>query len=74
MRPTALAFRRQPPLTLLDFVLDLARNGEMKSLLNNLGSLSLPCARYYAAQLVDTIEYMHSKGVIHRYTPLSPLQ
>jgi serine/threonine protein kinase len=74
VRPTALAFRRQPPLTLLDFVLDLARNGEMKSLLNNLGSLSLPCARYYAAQLVDTIEYMHSKGVIHRYTPLSPLQ
>ncbi|EKM80833.1 hypothetical protein AGABI1DRAFT_36927, partial [Agaricus bisporus var. burnettii JB137-S8] len=50
----------------LYFVLDLARNGEMKSLLTKLGSLSLPCTRYYAAQLVDTIEYMHSKGVIHR--------
>lgn len=58
----------QPPLTYLDFVLDLARNGEMKSLLTKLGSLSLPCTRYYAAQLVDTIEYMHSKGVIHRYS------
>ncbi|KAF9451291.1 kinase-like protein [Macrolepiota fuliginosa MF-IS2] len=50
----------------LYFVLDYAKNGEMKTLLNKLGSLSLPCSRHYAAQLVDTIEYMHSKGVIHR--------
>ncbi|KAF5351814.1 hypothetical protein D9756_007409 [Leucocoprinus leucothites] len=50
----------------LYFVLDFARNGEMKTILNKIGSLSLPCARYYAAQLVDTIDYMHSKGVIHR--------
>lgn len=24
------------------------------------------CTRYYSAQILDTIEYMHSKGVIHR--------
>ncbi|TFK44560.1 kinase-like domain-containing protein [Crucibulum laeve] len=50
----------------LYFVLDLAKNGEMKILLNRMGSLSLECSRYYSAQLVDIIRYMHSKNVIHR--------
>lgn len=67
-----LALLLSPQLTCLDFVLDYARHGEMKSLLNKLGSLSLPCSRYYAAQLVDTIDYMHSKGVIHRYASPYP--
>jgi 3-phosphoinositide dependent protein kinase-1 len=31
-----------------------------------MGSLSLECSRYYTAQIVDAIEYMHSKDVIHR--------
>lgn len=53
-------------LTLVDFVIDLARNGEMQTLLSRMGSLSLNCAQYYAAQVVDAIDYMHSKGVIHR--------
>ncbi|KAG9316178.1 kinase-like protein [Chiua virens] len=50
----------------LFFVLDLAPNGEMQSRISCLGSLSLPCARYYTAQIVDAIEYMHDKNVIHR--------
>ncbi|TCD69268.1 pkb-activating kinase-like protein [Steccherinum ochraceum] len=50
----------------LYFVLDLARNGELQSKISNLGSLSLACSRYYAAQIADTLEYMHSKGVLHR--------
>jgi len=50
----------------LFFVLDLARNGELQSRISRMGSLSLECARYYAAQLVDAVEYMHVKGVIHR--------
>ncbi|KAI9456307.1 kinase-like protein [Russula earlei] len=50
----------------LYFVLDLARNGELQSRISRMGSLSTTCARYYAAQLVDALDYMHTRGVIHR--------
>ncbi|KAH9961494.1 kinase-like domain-containing protein [Russula dissimulans] len=50
----------------LYFVLDFAINGELQSRISQMGSLSTNCARYYAAQLVDALDYMHSRGVIHR--------
>ncbi|KAF9219581.1 kinase-like protein [Gyrodon lividus] len=50
----------------LFFVLDLATNGEMQTRISRMGSLSLACTRYYTAQIVDAIEYMHDKDVIHR--------
>lgn len=52
--------------TSLYFVLDLARNGELLGFIRKHGSLDLASARYYAAQLVDTLEFMHERGVIHR--------
>ncbi|KAG8820921.1 pkb-activating kinase-like protein [Serendipita sp. 399] len=52
--------------TTLYFILDLAANGELRDLISRLGSLSMECTRYYAAQIVDALDYMHSKGVIHR--------
>ncbi|KAK7057404.1 kinase domain-containing protein [Favolaschia claudopus] len=50
----------------LYFVIDLAINGEMQSLISRLGSLSTTCVQYYAAQITDAMEYMHAKNVIHR--------
>ncbi|RXK42524.1 AGC/PDK1 protein kinase [Tremella mesenterica] len=52
--------------TSLYFVLDLAKNGEMLSHIRKHGSLDVESARYYSAQLIDTIEFMLDKGVIHR--------
>ncbi|KIK98559.1 hypothetical protein PAXRUDRAFT_823726 [Paxillus rubicundulus Ve08.2h10] len=50
----------------LFFVLDLATNGEMQTRISRMGSLSLACTRYYTAQIIDALEYMHDKDVIHR--------
>ncbi|KAK0504969.1 kinase-like protein [Armillaria luteobubalina] len=50
----------------LYFVIDLATNGELQTLISRLGSLSTRCSRYYAAQIIDAIHFMHDKGVIHR--------
>jgi len=44
----------------------------MQSLISRMGSLSVASARHYTAQLVDAIDYMHSKGVIHRYVLCDP--
>ncbi|KAH9886083.1 kinase-like domain-containing protein [Cubamyces lactineus] len=52
--------------TSLYFVLDLAPNGDLADLVKKHGSLALPCARWYIAQMVDAVLWMHSKGVLHR--------
>ncbi|KAF8155615.1 AGC/PDK1 protein kinase [Crassisporium funariophilum] len=50
----------------LYFALDLATNGDLKILVLKLGSISVDCARYYTAQLVDAVQYLHESGVAHR--------
>lgn len=59
-------------------MLDLAANGELlsfirkvgwsryRSLTAQYGSLDIESARFYAAQLIDAIEFMQERGVIHR--------
>ncbi|PPR04868.1 hypothetical protein CVT26_012699 [Gymnopilus dilepis] len=52
--------------THLYFALDLATNGDLKAVTLKLGSISLNCARYYTAQLIDAVQYLHRSGVAHR--------
>ncbi|KAH7908109.1 kinase-like domain-containing protein, partial [Hygrophoropsis aurantiaca] len=52
--------------TSLYLVLELAPNGDLRQLVKKYGSLSLSSAQYFTAQIVDSIQWMHSKGVLHR--------
>lgn len=50
----------------LYFVLDLASGGELLGFLKRMTTFDEECTRFYGAQILDTIEYMHRRGVIHR--------
>lgn len=50
----------------LYFVLDLANGGELLGVLKRMQTFDEECTRFYAAQVLDTVDYMHKRGVIHR--------
>ncbi|KAI4152932.1 MAG: hypothetical protein L6R39_001713 [Caloplaca ligustica] len=50
----------------LFFVLDLASNGELLGVLKRLTTFDEECTKFYGAEILDTIDFMHARGVIHR--------
>lgn len=47
----------------LFFVMTFAKNGEIS---NYIDLMNLECSRFYSAELLIAIEYMHKKNIIHR--------
>ncbi|TRM62212.1 kinase-like domain-containing protein [Schizophyllum amplum] len=52
--------------THLYLVMDVAQGGDLQLLVKEYGSFSHRVARYYTAQIVDAVLWMHSQGVLHR--------
>ncbi|XGW32390.1 hypothetical protein V3C99_017160 [Haemonchus contortus] len=50
----------------LYFVTDVAHHGELLVALNRLGSFDVPVSRFYAAEIVVALEFVHKCGVVHR--------
>ncbi|KAJ2161033.1 3-phosphoinositide dependent protein kinase-1 [Coemansia sp. RSA 552] len=50
----------------LYFIIDLASNGELLSWIRKLGGLSEECARFYLAEIITAVEYMHAERTLHR--------
>ncbi|KAG5262732.1 hypothetical protein AALO_G00278260 [Alosa alosa] len=50
----------------LYFGLSYAKNGELLKYIRKIGSFDETCTRFYSAEIVSALEYLHEKGIIHR--------
>jgi 3-phosphoinositide dependent protein kinase-1 len=50
----------------LYFALEYAPNGDLHELIRVAKTLSFPLAQYYAAEIVNILEYLHLRGVVHQ--------
>ena len=50
----------------LYYVLELCPNGELLTWLKKVGSFDLASARFYSAEIVAALQYLHQRNVIHR--------
>ncbi|XP_023245636.1 3-phosphoinositide-dependent protein kinase 1 isoform X2 [Copidosoma floridanum] len=50
----------------LYFVLSYAKNGELLPHIKKVGSFDIECTKFYAAEILRGLEYLHSLGIIHR--------
>lgn len=50
----------------LYFVLDLCSGGELLGVLKQMTTFDEECTRFYSAEILDTVDYMHGKAIIHR--------
>ncbi|NP_001191464.1 phosphoinositide-dependent protein kinase I [Aplysia californica] len=60
-----LAYTFQDPERLY-YTLTYARNGELLGYLHKLSAFDVPCTRFYTAEIVLALEYLHSLGIVHR--------
>ena len=47
----------------LDFGLSYAKNGELLKYIRKIGSFDETCTRFYTAEMVSALEYLHGKGI-----------
>ena len=57
----------------VDFVLSYARRGELLDYIHRLSSFDEGCTRWYTAEIIVALEYLHSKGIIHRSVGVTPI-
>ncbi|XP_017887909.1 3-phosphoinositide-dependent protein kinase 1 isoform X2 [Ceratina calcarata] len=50
----------------LYFVLSYAKNGELQPYIKKVGSFDIECTRFYSAEILRALEYLHGLGIIHR--------
>ncbi|CAG5130329.1 unnamed protein product [Candidula unifasciata] len=50
----------------LYYVLTYACHGELLGYLHKLSAFDVPCTRFYSAEIVLALEYLHGLGIIHR--------
>lgn len=50
----------------LYFALSYEANGDLSGLINRMKKLPLEIVRYYSAQLVGVLQYIHFAGIVHR--------
>lgn len=51
----------------LFFVMELAHGGNLRDQLDQVENFSEPTATFYAAEIAVALQFLHAKGIVHRY-------